>query len=427
MKNLKLYFVVIALCLFSIANAQVSFDDYFLSKSLRLDYIQGGNDKETEIYLEQLKMEPYWGGSKKNLIDKFNYGDYRLYVNDVKTNKLIYSHGYSSLFQEWQASDEAKTVKRSFYETVLIPYPKEMVKVRIDKRDKNGYYVKKLEYIINPKSYFINPEANTLYVTKKVLDSGDPSVKVDIVFLPEGYTSEEMTKFNNDVQRFMGYFFNCSPYRENKNNFNVWLVEAPSQESGTDIPGKGIYKKTIMNTSFYTFDVERYCMTQDVKTVRDLAGTVPYDQIIILVNSDKYGGGGVYNYYNIVTSDDAYSDYVICHEFGHGFADLADEYWTSDVAVSDYFNLKVEPWQPNITTLVNFESKWKNMVSTGIPIPTPGEEKYYDKVGAFEGGGYVEKGIYRPMFDCTMKSRKRDGFCPVCKKAIDDMIKFYSE
>jgi hypothetical protein len=411
----------------SYLSAQINFDDYFISKTLRFDYSQSGNSEGSTIYFEQMKCEPYWGGSKKNLVDKFNLGEYRFNVYDAATSKLIYSRGYSTLFQEWMATDEANVLSRSFYETIVMPFPQKTVKLEILKRNKDGVLESKFVYVIDPKNYFINPETPVKYNAKKVLDNGDPANKVDIVFLPDGYTQEEMTKFNNDVAKFMNYFFDCSPYKENKSNFNIWMVEAPSQESGIDLPGKHIYKNTLFNSSFYTFNTERYLMTYDVKTMRDVAANVPYDEIIILVNTEKYGGGGIYNFYCTVSSDNDYSDYVICHEFGHQFGDLADEYWTSDVAVKDYIKLNVEPVQPNITTLVNFESKWKNMVSEGIPIPTPDESIYYDKVGVFEGGGYVAKGIYRPKFDCTMKSRSRDNFCPVCKKALTDMINFYSE
>ena len=424
-KLLFLSFLIIASNSFT--NAEIKFDDYFISKTLRIDFVQAGNVQSSSIYFEQMKCEPFWGGTKKNLIDKFNFGEYRLFVYDSASKILIYSRGYSTLFQEWQASDEAKILSRSFYETAVIPFPKKTVKFEIHKRNREGILEKKFELFVNPSNYFINAETPTKYEVKKIYDGGDPSGKVDMVFIPDGYTKDEMKKFYDDMERFKNYFFNCSPYKENKNNFNIWTVFVPSEESGTDIPGKNIYKNTAVNTSFYTFDVERYLMTYDVKKLRDIAANVPYDQIVILVNTPIYGGGGIYNYYSIVSSDDDYSDYVLCHEFGHAFADLADEYWTSDVAVTDYFSLSVEPVQPNITTLVNFESKWKNLVNPDMPIPTPNEKKYYDKVGAFEGGGYVEKGIYRPMFDCTMKSRKRDGFCPVCKNAITDMILFTSD
>lgn len=424
----KYIFIQILIVIFSFAaNAQVNFDDYFVKKTLRLDYIQAGDANSSVIYFEQMKCEPYWGGNVKNLVDKFNYGEYRLCVNDLATGKLIYSRGYSTLFQEWQTSDEAKTLARSFYETVVFPFPKKPVKIELQRRNRDGKPEKKFELKIDPDDYFIREEIPVKYDFKKTHDGGDPNSKVDIVIIPDGYSKDDMEKFDADVKRFMGYFFSCSPYRENKNNFNFWAVYAPSEESGTDIPGKRVYKNTIVNASFYTFNTERYLMTTDVRKLRDIAANVPYDQIMILVNSPMYGGGGVFNYYSIVSSDDSYSDYVMCHEFGHSFGDLADEYWTSDVAVNDYFNQKTEPVQPNITTMVDFASKWKSLVDKDIPIPTPNDPKYYDKVGAFEGGGYVEKGIFRPKFDCTMKSRSRDNFCPVCRNALDEMIKFYCD
>jgi hypothetical protein len=427
MKNIYILLISFLILSSNSAFSQIKFDDYFTAKTLRFDFSEAGNAEGETFYFEQMKCEPFWGGSKKNLIDKFNLGEYRLFVYDIESSKLIYSRGFSTLFQEWMATDEAKVVNRSFYETVVIPFPKKSVRLEIHKRTRDGILEKKFEYVIDPTNYFINPETPIKYNTKKVLDNGDPATKVDILFLPDGYTAEEMTKFNDDVTRFIGYFFSCSPYKENKNNFNIWLVEAPSQESGTDIPGKHIYKNTLFNSSFYTFNTDRYLMTNDVKSIRDVAANAPYDEIIILVNTNKYGGGGIYNFYCTVSSDDDYSDYVVTHEFGHQFGDLADEYWTSDVAVKDYINLKVEPVQPNITTLVDFGSKWKNMVSEGVPIPTPNDPKYYDKVGVFEGGGYVDKGVYRPMYDCTMKTRSRNNMCPVCKKALQDMINFYSE
>ena len=424
----KLIFIPIFIFTFlSLSFSQVNFDDYFIKKTLRLDYVQAGDATGSKIYFEQVKVEPFWGGTVKNLVDKFNFGEFRLTVYDSATQKLIYSRGYSTLFQEWQTSDEAKTLPRSFYETVVFPFPKKTVKMEIHRHNKEGQLEKLYEQYINPSNYFIREETPIKMDYKKVLDSGDPNSKVDVVIIPDGYAKEDVAKLDADVDRFINYFFSCSPYRENKSNFNFWLVYAISDESGTDIPGKRIYKNTIVNASFYTFNTERYLMTFDVKKLRDIAANVPYDQIMILVNSPIYGGGGIFNYYSVVSSDDPYSDYVMTHEFGHAFADLADEYWTSDVAVNDYYSLKVEPIQPNITTLVNFESKWKNLVDKDMPIPTPNDPKYYKKVGAFEGGGYVANGIYRPMYDCTMKSRSRDNFCPVCKNALTNMINFYCD
>jgi hypothetical protein len=247
------------------------------------------------------------------------------------------------------------------------------------------------------------------------------------VFLPEGYTQSEMDSFKTDCKKFAEYFFNSSPFKENKNKFNFWGVEAASEESGTDFPAKGIWARTLFNTNFSTFGTQRYLMTTDNKTVRDAASNVPYDQIYILVNTKEYGGGAIYNYFSVCMNNNRFEEQVFVHEFGHGFASLADEYVTDDVSYQNFYDLNVEPVDPNLTTLIDFESKWKNMVDDETPIPTPETKDTKDKVGAFEGGGYVQKGIYRPMLNCTMRALNAEGFCSVCKKAIQDMIDFYSE
>ena len=407
--------------------AQINFDKYFYNKTLRLDYYHTGN-KDTDSYsFDEMKEEPYWGGSKVNLIDKFNYGKYLFKVIDTTSHNIIYSRTYSTLFSEWQTTDEAKQTVKSFSETVVFPYPKKTVRVEFYDRDKKNEPVKKFEYIINPDNYFIKTERSKKYSNFEVMHSGNPATKVDIVLIPEGYTEVEIDKFKKDCDRFVNYFFGCSPYKENKDKFNIWGIIAPSEESGTDIPAKNIWKNTVVGTNFYTFDLDRYLMTADNKDLRDIASYAPYDQIYILVNTNKYGGGSIYNLYSVCAIDSRFANYVVVHEFGHGFASLADEYYTSDVAYENFYPTDVEPLDPNITTLVDFASKWKDMVEEGTPIPTPDTPEYKDKVGVFEGGGYVAKGVYRPYEDCTMKSISYDNFCPVCKRAIQQMIDFYTK
>jgi len=411
----------------TVAYSQIQFEDYFENKTLRLDYYHTGDSVNHYYSFDELIEEPYWGGSKVNLIDQFNYGRYKFEVYDEASHTLIYSRGYSTLFNEWQTTEEAKHTVKTFSETVVFPYPKDPVIVKFYAANRKNEWIKKFEYEIDPENYFIKQERVAEFENFEVLKSGDPAVKVDIVIIPEGYTESEMEKFKTDCQRFSGYLFNSSPFKENKDKFNIWGIEAPSEESGTDIPKDDVWKKTIVNSSFYTFDTERYLMTADNKTLRNLAANAPYDQIYILVNSDKYGGGAIYNHYSLCVSDNEHAEFIFVHEFGHGFVSLADEYYTSDVAYQNFYPLDVEPTDPNLTTLVNFDSKWKDLVVEGTPIPTPDIEEYSAKVGAFEGGGYMEKGIYRPCEDCTMKSIKIDNFCPVCKRAIQQMIDLYSE
>jgi len=419
--------IIISLLFISAIFSQNEFENYFQNKTLRLDYFHTG-DKENEFYsFDELIEEPYWGGSKINLVDKFEYGRYKFMVFDEKSNELIYSRGYSTLFNEWQTTEEAKHTVKSFSETVVFPYPNNPVRVEFYSRNNKNELVKKFEYKIDPENYFIKIERVDEYESFDVVISGDPSVKVDIVIIPDGYTSDEMETFKNDCIEFAGYLFNSSPFKENESKFNIRGINSPSKESGTDIPAEDIWSKTLVNTTFYTFDLERYLMTNNNKTLRNVAANVPYDQIYILVNSDKYGGGSIYNLFSVCVNDNPAEEFVFVHEFGHGFASLADEYFTSDVAYQDFYPLDIEPLDPNLTTLVDFDSKWKDMVDEGTPIPTPSTKEYEDVVGAFEGGGYVEKGVYRPKQDCTMKSIVVDNFCPVCKRAIQQMIDFYTE
>ncbi len=407
--------------------AFAQFDSLFLNQSLRFDYYHSG-DKDTEAYFfDEILVEPFWGGSQVNLIDTFQYGKYFFEVHDAKTDALIYSRGYSSLFGEWQTTDEAKKTAKSFTESVVMPFPKEDVRLDFFSRDKKGIFLKVFSYDVDIDSYFIKPERRLEYPSFDVMVNGDPAKKVDIVILPEGYTESEMGKFIADCQLFTDQMLAFEPYASLKDQFNVRGVLAPSLQSGNDIPADSVWKKSIMNTSYYTFDSERYCMTTDHKSVRDLAANAPYDQIYILVNNEKYGGGAIYNFYSVSSSANAKSAKIYVHEFGHGFAGLGDEYFNSEVAFSEFYPIDVEPWEPNITTLVDFDSKWKSLLPEGTPVPTADSLKNDYPLGVYEGGGYVAKGVYRPSYDCLMNTFNEDHFCGACQDAIKKMIRFYTE
>ena len=422
---MKLLFILFFIFYISVS-AQVNFDEYFSGRTLRMDFYHTGNKDSETISFEKLVEEGPWSGSKKNLIDDLNFGNYFVKVYDDSTDKMIYSRGFSTLYQEWQTTEEAKTVIRTFEGSVIMPFPKAKIKVEIDRRDRRNNFVKKFEMVVNPDNYFIVQEKIKPFNDFKIHYSGDPSVKLDIVFIPEGYTKDEMEKFHNDCERFAGYLFEYAPFKEDSDKINIWGVEAPSNESGTDIPGKGIWKQTLLNTKFYTFDSERYMMTTNYFAVRDVAANAPYDQIYILVNTSKYGGGSIYNFYNETAVDNRSSKQIFVHEFGHGLAALADEYGNDDT-YQNMYPPDVEPWEANLTTLVNFDSKWKKLVEPGTPIPTPPEDKYKNKIGVFEGGGYVAKGVYRPTFNSLMNSFSSNEFNQVCKDALQKVINFYSE
>jgi hypothetical protein len=418
----------ISFILFSAAitvSAQESFNKYFTDKVLRFDFMLAGNSEKTTVYPVGMKEEPFWAGSETNLINPFNSGNFKYEVYDSTTNILIYSKPFCTLFQEWQTTAEAKSVDRSFCEVATMPYPKEKVRFILSKRERNGLFSKLYETIIDPDNYFIRKENPINVVVTKIYGSGDPHTSVDLAFIAEGYKADEMGKFREDVKKMADILFAEAPFSDYKDRFNIWAVEAISQDSGTDVPGEHIYVNTALNSGFYTFDIDRYLTTQDIKAVNDYAAAVPHDNIVVLINSTRYGGGGVYNYYTGTTTGNQLSPKVFVHEFGHGFAGLADEYYTSTVAYDEFYPLNVEPWEPNITTMVNFESKWKNMIAKDTPVPTPAEEKYKDVTGLFEGGGYSAKGIFRAEMDCRMKSNGPKGYCSVCRNAIKEMIEFY--
>ena len=423
--SMKTFISFILLSISITLSAQSNFDKYFTDKVLRFDFMLAGNSQKTTVYPAGMKEEPFWAGSNTNLINPFNTGNFKYELFDSAGNTLIYSKAFSTLFQEWQTTAEAKTIDRSFYEVATMPYPKDKVRFILSKRERNGLFSILYETIIDPSSYFIRKEKPVKVATTKIYNGGDPHTSVDLSFIAEGYKADEMGKFRDDVKKMADYLFAEAPFSDYKDKFNIWAVEAVSQDSGTDIPGENIYVNTVLNSSFYTFDIDRYLTTQDIKDVNDYAAAVPHDNIIVLINSTKYGGGGVYNYYSGTTTGHQLSPKVFIHEFGHGFAGLADEYYSSSVAYDEFYPLNVEPWEPNITTRVNFDSKWKKMLAKDTPVPTPPEEKFFNVTGLFEGGGYSAKGIYRSEMDCRMKSNGPKGYCTVCRNAIKEMIEFY--
>ncbi|MDP4184324.1 MAG: M64 family metallopeptidase [Bacteroidota bacterium] len=415
---LLLFLSVVAL------NVNAQFDKYFQPKTLRFDYYHCGNHQSESIFFDELIEEPHWGGSKVNLVDDNNYGSNYLKVYDLESNKLIFSRGYCTLFDEWQTVDEARQTNRCFPESVIMPFPRKSVRLELLSRNKKGVFEKKFEYTINPESYFIKKERPNWQVFD-VAYSGDPAHKVDVVLLSEGYTADQYEQFKSDCAKFAEALFSYTPYRENRSKFNIRGVWAPSQESGVDIPGENQWRKTNLDASYYTFNSERYQMVTDFQKVRDMASCAPYDYIYILSNTQKYGGGAIYNFYGIsAAGHKAEAGKIYVHEFGHLFLGLADEY-VGGVEYNDFYPLNVEPWEPNLTTLVDFDKKWKNQLDPQTPVPTPATKENAEVLGVYEGGGYVAKGVYRPWMNCMMNNiHTTDKFCPVCVKAIQNMIDF---
>lgn len=402
------------------------FADWFDNETLRFDYYHCGDRRSEAFFFDALRAEPYWAGSKVSLLDTTGYGNHFFRIVDRASERAIYSRGFCSLFNEWQSTDEADSIRRSYPESVVFPRPKRACRIEIYSRDAKGRFEKRFEQNIDPDAYTIERFAPR-YETFDVAYHGNPDHRVDVVLLPEGYGPGERAKFEAACREFAQAFATYAPFKELFDRFNFRAVWAPSEDSGVTIPGEGIWRNTACGANFYTFDSERYQTVADQQRLRDLAAHVPYEYIYVLSNTQKYGGGGIFNFYGISAAHHPErSDKIYVHEFGHLLLGLGDEY-VDPLTFEGMYPKKVEPWEVNLTTLTAFDRKgiWQGLLDASTPVPTPDTEEYDDCVGVFEGGGYMAKGVYRPWRNCLMNNLHRtDVFCPVCTQAIKQYVDF---
>src|SRR6476659_803719 len=444
--------------------------------TMRLDYYHTGDATSEVFSIDRVVIEPLpWPGHPSQEIDSSNLGKYLFEVRDEKTKQLLYSRGFASIYGEWETTDEAKTIKRTFQESLRFPAPAAPVSIVLKKRDAKNVFQDIWTTTIDPADQFVDrskPVAPANLIT--IQKTGEPEDRVDFLILGDGYTATEAKKFEADARRLTDTLFATSPFKENRKDFNVWAMSPPAAESGISRPSTGIYRDSPLGATYDAFGSERYVLTFDNRALRRTAQFAPYEFIEVLVNGRTYGGGGIFNLYSTVASDNAFANYVFVHEFGHHFAGLADEYYTSSVAYTPPTE-KVEPWEPNVTALLDVSTlKWRNLASpfaNVTPIPTPwnkeafenysreiqrrrvqlrkdkrpeeemealfreelaheqkmfAAEKNFGQEGAFEGAMYEARGYYRPEIDCIMFSRT-DHFCKVCQQAIEMIIAMYSQ
>lgn len=415
---------IILMCIVAKAATAQVFDDYFEDKTLRIDYIFSGNSSSQAISLDQLNQSPRWYGKRSNLSEVPVEGNGAIIVREHSKENIIYKNSFSTLFQEWQTTDEAKTTIKAFENVFLVPMPKDTVDITVELRNNRREVVASMTHVVDPKDILIRHigEHKTPYET--MLQAADTTRCINIAFVAEGYTREEMPIYIEDVKKSIDALFSHEPFKSRKEVFNIIAVEPASEESGTSVPRKGIWKRTALGSHFDTFYTERYLTTLHLKRLHDVLAGLPYEHIIVLVNTEVYGGGGILNSYNLSAAHHAKTLPVVVHEFGHSFAGLADEYAYDNEPIPMY-PADIEPWEPNITTLKDFHGKWEQMISKKTPVPTPADKKYADAVGVYEGAGYSLNGVYRPMQDCRMRTNENPTFCPVCQKAINNLIDFY--
>lgn len=403
-----------------------NFTEFFEDKTLRVDYLFTGNAEQQAIYLDELSQLPSWAGRLHHLAELPLEGNGQIVVRDLGNKQCIYKTSFSSLFQEWLSTDEAKETAKGFENTFLLPYPKQPVEVEITLYSPRREVMASYKHTVRPNDILIHQRGVSHITPHRYLhQSGDKSNCIDVAILAEGYTEGEMDVFYQDAERTCESLFSHEPFRSMKNKFNIVAVASPSTDSGVSVPREQQWKQTAVHSHFDTFYSDRYLTTSRVKSIHNALAGIPYEHIIILANTDVYGGGGIYNSYTLTTAHHPMFKPVVVHEFGHSFGGLADEYFYEDDVMTDTYPLNVEPWEQNITTRVNFATKWKDMLATDTPIPTPANVRKSFPVGVYEGGGYSAKGIYRPSFDCRMKTNGYPEFCPVCQRALQRMIEFY--
>ncbi|ADE81267.1 hypothetical protein PRMUPPPA20_15720 [Xylanibacter ruminicola] len=406
-------FIISALLLSSFSAQAQNFDDYFEDKTLRLDYTFAGDATRQQIFVDELISLPRWYGRKQHLAELPLKGNGQITVRSLADGMVIYRHSFSSLFQEWVSTAEAKQTQKSFENVFLVPFPKSPVEIKVELFDYHDQVISRLTHKVDPKDILIR-KAGERQITPHVTlqQAADTARCIRVAFVAEGYQQQEMDVFLNDCRIAMESLFEHEPFKQNQLKFNMIAVMPPSVESGTSEPNKGIWKNTPLGSHFDTFYSERYLTTLHLKKLHDVLAGIPYEHIIVLVNTDRYGGGGIYNSYNLTYAHGKHFRPVVVHEFGHSFGGLGDEYPYGDD--DPMYFADTEPWEPNLTTKHDFNGKWENLIKD-------------KKAGFIEGGGYLSKGVWRGYENCRMRTNEEPEFCLVCQQALQRLIDFYTK
>lgn len=380
-------------------------------QTLRVNYTFSGNSKEARIYLDDLNVIDGWAGRRVNMKDLYLDGNGQITMTDEATGDTLYRNAFSTLFQEWQNTEEATRVDRSFENVYLLPMPTAKAVVEVKLTDNYNNVVATLRHTVDPEDILIRRIGQNPPKWKYLHQGGSAEQCIDVVIVPEGYTADEMDLFYKDAGIAVNSLLSHEPFKTMQDRFNILAVELASKDGAVSVPLQGLWTETALSSHFSTFYSDRYLTTLRLRQLHDKLAGVPYEHIIILANTDVYGGGGIFNSYTLTTAHHAQFAPVVVHEFGHSFGGLADEYFYDD-QYEQYYNSETEPWEPNITTKVDFDSKWKDKV--------PG-------AGLYEGGGYMSKGVWRGFFDCRMKTNSYPEFCKVCQRSLEQIIRFYTE
>ena len=420
------------------------YEEHFTDSTLRLDYVFCGDSQHQAIYLQGMARTGRWAGRRNRLAAPLLRGNAQVRVKDPASGAVLYENSFSTLFQEWQDYEEAQHVQKAFENCLQVPFPKDSVDVEVLLSNTHGQVTSRMQHRVIPADILIRQVQDNGFHRQTLWEGGSVEETIDIAILSEGYTAAQEEKFFADAARARDALLGHEPFASRADAFTIRAVFAPSRDEGPSIPHLGQWHNTLADSHFDTFYSERYLTTSAQQKVYDALGTVPFEHIIVLVNTPVYGGGGIYNSLTIMGSDHPTFPQVLGHEFGHAFGGLGDEYFYGEQTETPY-PADTEPWEPNLTTLKDFASKWQDMLPEGTPVPTPTDtleqqdvRKIWHSlspeqkallnqgVGVYEGAGYQAKGVYRPVQECRMKINECEAFCPVCTRAIQRMIDYYT-
>lgn len=419
------------------------FEDWFDGRSLRLDYMLCGNAERSEVYFCRAFVTPTWAGRRARLNETVLEGMGTITLTDYVSGDTLYRNSFCHLFGEWQSYPEAKEVSRAIETTLLVPMPRQKVRVAVELTDKHRKVVAALRHVVDPADILIRPIGENGCAHRTLERHGDEATHIDVAILAEGYQLRDSAKFYSDAQRSIEMLMRYEPFKSLRQRFNFHAVMCPSADSGTSYPHEHRWNNTALGSHFDTFYTDRYLTTLHAHRMADALSCVPYEHPFVIVNTDVYGGGGVFNQIMLAAIDHPLIAELIVHEFGHSYAGLGDEYDYGEEGSDPMYDTSVEPFEPNLTTLVDFQHKWADLLPQGTPIPTPkadipdfrkartaAERAAIDaatqRVGVFEGGGYMTHGVYRPAQECMMKILQTSCFCPVCDRAIRQVTDFYT-
>ena len=425
--------------LLSVSNAAgQEFSSYFEDRTLRVDYTFSGDTARQDIYVDELCSMPHWYGKRHRLAEVPLKGNGQIIVRDRESQQVIYRHSFSTLFQEWLATDEAKHTSKSFENVFLVPYPKQPVDITVELYDYHDRINATMKHTVDPNDILIRHigEENvtpyvTLHPSSPLLQQGGAGggSPIHIAFVAEGYQGSELQTYLDDCRKAVKALFEHEPFRSLQDRFNIIALLSTSRDSGVSVPREGIWKNTILGSHFDTFYTDRYLTTLHLKRLHDVLAGTPYEHIIILTNTTTYGGGGIYNSYNLASAHGPKYEPVVVHEFGHSFGGLADESVDEDLSYGSLHRTDYEPLEPNITNRVDFSRKWASMLPQGTAIPTPPDASVprdqCGPLGLYEGAGYASHGVYRPTMNCMM--RNYAPFCPVCTKRLEEVFGLYTK